>query len=67
MHNKFELVLLGMLLRPTDDELLRIMIQIPLVEGGWIHGIEQLVQFHEFHLDESCHDCKRNGKTVSQT
>jgi hypothetical protein len=45
-----------MLLRPTDDELLRVMIQIPLMKRRRIHGIEQLVQIRELDLDETGHE-----------
>jgi hypothetical protein len=44
-----------MLLRPTDDELLGIVIQIPLMEGRGVHGVEELVQLLELDLDETGH------------
>ena len=56
-------MLLGMFLRPTDDEFFGIVIQIPLVKGRRVHGVEQLVQLGELELDESGHDGK--GTLVS--
>ena len=42
-----------MFLRPTDDEFLRIVIEIALVEGRRVHRIEELVQGLHLHFDQS--------------
>ena len=39
------------LLRPTDDEFLRVVIEILFMEGRRIHRIEQLVEVAQLDLD----------------
>jgi hypothetical protein len=50
-----QIVITRVFLRPTNDELFGITIQITLMEGRRVHGIEQLRQFRELDLDESGH------------
>jgi hypothetical protein len=56
MHEELQIVLFRMLLCPTDDELLGVVVQIALMEGRGVHGVEQLVQLRELDLDESGHE-----------
>jgi len=44
-------ILQGQFARPADDEFLRIMVQVPLVERGWIHRVEELVNIPQIEFD----------------
>ena len=52
MHQQLERVAARVLLRPTDDELLGIVIQSALMKRRGIHGVEQLVQPGQLHFDK---------------
>jgi hypothetical protein len=68
MEGQMQIIITRMLQRPTDDKFLSVMIQIPLMKGGWIHGIEQLGQFRELEFDQGGHvDEKSARRTMPGT
>ena len=52
MHNQFVGFAGRVLLGPANDELLSFAIEVPLMKGGWIHRVKDLLEGLDFDLNQ---------------